>query len=46
MQIFDPIACGNAADTDSVCQVMSYSHAEKDLNRNETYILNKTPHSH
>ena len=31
MQIFDPIARGNAA----ACQMMSYSHIEKYLNRNE-----------
>ena len=34
MQIFDPIARGNAADTVNDCQ-MSYSHAEKDLDRNQ-----------
>ena len=31
MQIFDPVPRGNAAGS----QMMSYSHAEKDLNRNE-----------
>ena len=30
MQIFDEIACDNAA----ACQMMNYSHVEKDLNRN------------
>ena len=35
MQIFDPIARGNAADTVNDCQMMSYSHAEKDLDRNQ-----------
>ena len=35
MQIFDPNALGNAADTADTCQMMSYSHVEKDLNRNE-----------
>ena len=36
MQIFGPVASGIAA----VCQMMSYSHVEKDLNRNEHLILN------
>ena len=36
MQIFDPIARGNAA----ACQMMSYSHTEKYLNRNEHLNLN------
>ena len=40
MQIFDPITCGNAADTANSCQMMSYSHVEKDLNRNEHFNLN------
>ena len=35
MQIFDPNALSNAADTADTCQMMSYSHVEKDLNRNE-----------
>ena len=26
MQIFDPIACGNTADTINLCQMMSYFH--------------------
>ena len=33
--IFNPTACGNAADTAIGCQLISYSHVEKDLNRNE-----------
>ena len=32
MQIFYPTACGNAADTGNGSQLMSYSHAGKDLN--------------
>ena len=36
MQIFDPVASGIAA----ACQVMNYSHVEKDLSRNEHLILN------
>ena len=36
MQIFNPIARGNAA----ACQMMSYSHVEKDLNKNEHLNLN------
>ena len=40
MQIFDPIARGNDADTANCCQVMIYSHVEKDLNRNENFELN------
>ena len=35
MRIFDPVAFGNAADTASGCQMINYSHVEKDLNRNE-----------
>ena len=35
MQIFDPIARINAADSTNGCQMMSYSHVEKDLNTNE-----------
>ena len=35
MQIFYPNALGNAADTTDTCQMMSCSHVEKDLNRNE-----------
>ena len=30
-EVFDPIACGKAA----ACEMMSFSHVEKDLNRNE-----------
>ena len=40
MQIFNTIACGNAADTVNGCQMMSYSHIEEDLNRNEHLNLN------
>ena len=40
MQIFDPIAGGNAADTANGYQMMSYSHIETDLNRNEHLNLN------
>ena len=40
MQIFDPIVCGNAADTANDCQMMSFSHIEKDLNRNKYSKLN------
>ena len=40
MQIFDPIDHDNAA----ACQMMSYSHLEKYLNKNEHLILNKTPY--
>ena len=40
MQIFDPVACGNAANTANGCQMMSYFHVEKDLNRNEHLNLN------
>ena len=43
MQIFDPIPCGNAADITNGCQMMSYSHLEKDLNTNENLEI-KTPH--
>ena len=35
MQIFDPVARGNAADTADGCQMMSYTNVEKDLNRSE-----------
>ena len=40
MQIFEPIACGKAIDTASGCQMMNYSHSEKDLNKNEHLNLN------
>ena len=46
MKIFDPIARGNA-DTISDCPMMSYSHIEKHLTRNEHLNLNlenKTPY--
>ena len=39
MQIFGQIACGNA-DTTSNCQMMSYFHVEKCLNRNKHLNLN------
>ena len=44
MKIFDPIVCGNAADTANGCQMMSYSHVEKDLNRNEHSIKSSIKH--
>ena len=47
MQIFDPIAGGNA-NTASRCRMMSYSHVEKYLKSNEHLNLNlqnKTPPS-
>ena len=37
---FRPNGCGNAADTANGCQMISYSHAEKDLNRSEDLNLN------
>ena len=40
MQIFDPIARSNDADTVNCFQVMSYAHVEKDLGRNENFELN------
>ena len=40
MQIFDPIARGNDADPANCCQVMTYSHVEKYLNRNGSFELN------
>ena len=40
MQISKLIACGNAADTVNGCQMMSYSHVEKNLNRSEHLNLN------
>ena len=40
MQIFDPIERGSAADTTNGCQTLSYSHVEKDINRNEHLNLN------
>ena len=40
MQIFDPVTRGNAADTANGYQVMSYSHVEEHLNRNEDFNLN------
>ena len=40
MQMFDLIARGNAADTASGCQMISYSHIEKDLHGNEHLNLN------
>ena len=40
MQIFVPIARGNAADNASGCQMMSFSHLEKDPNKNEHLKLN------
>ena len=40
MEIFDPIACVNVAAIANGCQMMSYSHVEKDLNSNEHLNLN------
>ena len=40
MQIFDPIARGNAANIASGSQMMSCPHVEKDINRNEHLNLN------
>ena len=40
MQIFDLIAHGNAVNTANDCQIMNFSHVEKDLNRNEHLNLN------
>ena len=40
MYIFDPKARGNTADTANGCQMMSYYHVKKDLNRNERLNLN------
>ena len=40
MQIFDPVARGNTADTAIGCQMMNYSHVEKDLNSNEHLSVN------
>ena len=44
--MFDPIPYGNAPDFIDGCQMMSHSHAEKDLTRdkNLNLILNKTSH--
>ena len=39
MQMVDPIARGNAADTANGCQMMSNSYVEKDLNRNEHCMI-------
>ena len=35
MQMFDPLPCVSAADTTNGCQMMSYSHAKRDLNGNK-----------
>ena len=40
MEIFDPMARGNAADITNGWHMMSFSHAEKDLNRDEHLKLN------
>ena len=40
MYVFDAKARDNAAYTVNDCQMMSYSHVEKDLNRNEHLNLN------
>ena len=39
-EILNPIACGNTADIANGCHLMSYSHVEKDVNRNEHLNLN------
>ena len=39
MQMVDPIARGNAADTANGCQMMSNSYVEKDLIRNEHCMI-------
>ena len=45
MEIFDPIGRGNAVDTSSYSQLMSQSHVEKHLKRNQNVnlIFNETP---
>ena len=40
MQIFDPKALSNAADAAKSCQMMGFSYAENDLNRNDHLNLN------
>ena len=40
MYIFNSKARGNTADTANGCQMMSYYHVKKDLNRNECLNLN------
>ena len=40
MQMFNPVACGNAADNANGFQMMSYSHVEENLNRNEHLNIN------
>ena len=40
MQIFDPIAQANAADTANCCAMISHSHVQKDLNKNKCLNLN------
>ena len=40
IHFFDPIARDNAANTANGCQMISYSHVENDLNRNENLNLN------
>ena len=35
MQILNLVVCGNADDTANVCQMMSFSRVEEDLNKNE-----------
>ena len=41
MQIFDPIACGEAADTVIGRQMMSYPYVENHLNRNQHLFRNE-----
>ena len=40
MQIFRPAADDNGADNANGCQIVSYTHADKDLNRDEHLSLN------
>ena len=46
IQIFDPIARGNVADTANDCQLINHSHAEKDLKQSENInlLFNETSH--
>ena len=40
MENFEFIACSNAVYTANFCQMMSYSHVEKDVNGNEYLNIN------
>lgn len=46
MKDIDQTACGNTTDSADGSQLMSHSHAEKELkaNENTNLILNKTSH--